>query len=199
MKHSCFAGGFCMWGALPPMWGETPHTPHVFARPPALFAAALGNGIPKDASPLRVTPSRPLSESFGGLCTKNAPASPAERQNPLAASAQKTRQSRQWGNCPCATGCRRTHLRCLRRRGAGGKAFPQWGRVGPFLGCGLWQRGCRKTRPCGKQPSSRLFRNHLAASARKTRCLRGGRMEVLPSQRATLSLQNGLPACEGVS
>ena len=34
------------------MWGETPHTPHVFARPPALFAAASGNGIPKDA-PLR--------------------------------------------------------------------------------------------------------------------------------------------------
>ena len=40
------------------MWGETPHTPHIFARPPALLAVPRCTVVPKDASPF-------WSEVFG--------------------------------------------------------------------------------------------------------------------------------------
>ena len=61
----------CMWGALPPMWGETPHTPLLlpthppFLRNPLATSARkthplrlrkdypLAAGVPKDASPAR--------------------------------------------------------------------------------------------------------------------------------------------------
>ena len=78
--------------ALPPMWGGTsphphlctevrvdfggetpPNPPILFARPPALFAAASGGVVPKDASPSQVDTHLPfLSESLGILCTKDA-------------------------------------------------------------------------------------------------------------------------------
>ena len=64
------------------MWGETPHTPLACARPPALFA-----------------------ESLGGLCTKDAPASLAERLPsgggmPKDALPSRVARWGGWGFCP---------------------------------------------------------------------------------------------------
>ena len=72
---SSFAEGSCMWGAKPP----TP--PNHFSRPPTLFAAASRNEVPKDAPSSQTATARPFSESLGDLCTKDAPASLAERSS----------------------------------------------------------------------------------------------------------------------
>ena len=62
-----------MWGALPPIWGETPQTPHVFARPPALFAVPRGTVLCQKATPHSRGMPALFSESFGILCTKDLP------------------------------------------------------------------------------------------------------------------------------
>ena len=54
------------------MWGETPHTPHVFARPPALFAVPRGTVLCQEATPHSRGMSVLFSESLGVLCTKDA-------------------------------------------------------------------------------------------------------------------------------
>ena len=80
------------------MWGETPHTPHVFARPPTLFAVLPRTVVPKDAplswgvstSPFFGITWRPLRERRAylacrfrlfawGLCVKDAPIAPVGR------------------------------------------------------------------------------------------------------------------------
>ena len=53
------------------MWGVSPHTPHVFAHPPTLFAAASRNDVPKDAMPRLLLSLALLSESLGILYTKD--------------------------------------------------------------------------------------------------------------------------------
>ena len=57
--------GFCMWG-------ETPHTPHVFAHPPTLFAVPRGTVLCQEATLHSRGVSALFSESFGVLCTKDA-------------------------------------------------------------------------------------------------------------------------------
>ena len=55
--------------------GRGPKPPLAFARLPALLLRPLATGVPKDATPSQVMPSRPFSESLGSLCTKDASSS----------------------------------------------------------------------------------------------------------------------------
>ena len=135
--------GLRMWGALPPMWGETPHTPLLFCPPTHPFCCGLvrrgaegRTAFAGGSHPLFFgIPRHPLHEGRDALATGDA-----GRMGRFASPKI----------CPC------------------GKQPP----TRPFC-CGPWQWGCRRTHRFRRRQLPALFRNHLAASARRTHRLRG--------------------------
>ena len=119
------------------MWGETPHTPHVFARPPDIVHGSARRS-PSAQRGLRRADRGTLSLrrvfACGGQSPPHPPiilpAHPPFLRNPLATSARKTHRLRLWRDCLWQRGCRKTRRLHGWQSGVGGEAFPQRGEGG---------------------------------------------------------------------
>ena len=139
---------FCMWGALLPMWGETPHTPLVFARPPALFVRAVSHRHTEKRTAFLAQPPSYRNHLASSARKTHPPC--LRKARPLATSARKTRSPRLRKDCLW----RPLHERRVAFIGGGvgwvGKRPPngEGGDGRGFLGCGLWRRGAEGLAAC---------------------------------------------------